>query len=1119
MRPFDPRLLPHLGPAAPALTGVVAAGTGSSLAAIGQMFALAHLLVVTVSGRSQALPTAIGWVVATFALRALCGFASDACAARASAQVSASLRHRLLTERLRRPADELDGVRDGELTLLLTHGITAIDPYLTRYLPAFLLAMLLPPLTLVAIGTQDLLSAVIVLVTLPLMPVFAALIGLATRDRAARQVRLLAALAGHFVDVMRGLPTLVVHGRAKAQSERIRKVTDDYRRASLATLRIAFASSAALELIATLSVALVAVVVGLRLAAGSMEFGTALVVLLLAPEAYWPIRRVGVEYHAAAEGAATFAAATDLLDTEPDEQRASELPVSETWPGVVVEGLEVVYPGRRRAALRLPRADLPARSLVAVVGPSGSGKSTLLDVLAAERRPTQGRLSCGGLLVQPQVRAAWQQRVARMSQRPWVSDATVRENLLVARPDASEPELWEALRRAGLHETVSELADGLDHRLGEDGRQLSAGQRARLALARVVLADRPLVLVDEPSAHLDPETRLLVDQTLVWLAERSTVVVVTHAHDLVHLADAVIELDAPDTDTDTDAGTSAPQPEPAPVRPREVAHGEETDAVTGLSRRRTAAWLALGVLAAAAGVALTVTSGWLIARAAEHPPVLYLSIAIVAVRTFGIARPLLRYVERLVGHDEALRLLARRRVEVYDAVVPLTPGALGRRRGDVLASVVDDVDALLDHRLRVQGPILTAAVVSLTALLLTAVVLPAGALPVLALLALTVLAALLARAAAERLDRVTVADRARLSTRVLEVLQSGRELVLWQADGAAMDDLDRIALRLHTATRRTAVRGAAARALVIAATGVSTAALAWVAAGAVGATDLRGPVAAGLLLLPLTLLDVTLPAVDAAALSARTRAAKGRLTSLAGLPPRVQEPRAASEVRVGSAAGATRLRARGLAGGWDAPVFSGLDLEVGPGDRLGVRGPSGSGKSTLAALLVRFLDPTAGTVSVSGAPLPTLPLDDVRRTVGLVEDDPHVFSTSVVENVRLARPGATREEVREALHAAALGDWVTDLPYGLDTMIGEGFDAVSGGERARLALSRAVLADAAVLVLDEPTAHLDTETAQAVAADVLRATEGRAVVWITHDDVALEAMDEVIDLGCREARL
>jgi ATP-binding cassette, subfamily C, bacterial CydCD len=1121
MRPLDPRLLPLLRPAARSLVGLVAAGVVGSVLLVAQTFAVAHLVVVVVRGEADRLPTAAALALLAFAARAAAGLAGDLCSARASAEVATSLRGRLVAATIELPAEEMSRQRGGELALLVTRGVAAIDPYLTRYLPALVLAAVLPPLTLVAIGTQDLLSAAIVAVTLPLVPVFAALVGLATRDRAQRQWRALGSLAGHFVDVVRGLPTLVVHRRATAQSGTIRRVADAHRRATLSTLRLAFASSAVLELVATLSVALVAVTVGVRLAAGSVGLPVALVVLLLAPEAYWPLRRVGAEFHAAAEGTATLTRALELLDAVPADPAASPATVPPTWPGVRLEEVRVTYPHRAGPALDLPGGlSLPASGLVAVTGPSGSGKSTLLGVLAGELAPGHGRVCAGPLLLDEASLGWWRRQVSWVPQRPWLVDGSVRQAIGIGRPDASEAELWQALARVGLRDVVASLPGGLEAPVGEDGERFSAGQRARLALARAVVAARPLVLVDEPSAHLDARTEAVVVDTLRWLARRSTVVAVTHSATLAAAADTRVALAAPAPAATTPVPTGT-GPVPAAVPRQEAASTvtvptKEEDRVSRLSRgsRGWSLTLLLGTLAASCGIALTVTSGWLITRAAEHPPLLFLMVAIVGVRAFGIGRPLFRYAERLVGHDAALRMLAARRAEVYDTVVPLTPGALGRRRGDVLASVVDDVDAVLDDRLRVRLPLLTLACVGVLAAGLGTLLLPVAGAAVAALVLATFATALVVRATVGRVERDLVRQRGLLSTRVLEAVQSARHLVLWQATGPAAGRVQEASAGLARSIRRSATRVALGRAVVSLLAGAALTAVAAGGTAEVAAGRLTGPGAAAALLLPLALLDVLAPVPDAAALSVRTRAARARLDALAQATPAVTSPDPAAP-----APGLPlTAHADGLAAGWADPVFEGLDLALPAGTRVGVVGPSGSGKSTLAAVLVRFVDPLSGQVRLDGTDLRSLHLDDVHRLVGLVDDDPYVFASSVLENVRLARPGASRAEVERVLREVSLGTWLDALPQGLDTLVGEGRDAVSGGERARLGLARALLADHPVLVLDEPTAHLDTTTAEAVATDVLDATRGRTLVWITHDAVALDAVDLVVDLGQHAAR-
>lgn len=1100
MRPLDPAVLAHLRPARRALAVVVAAGLAGGLLAVAQAVALGTTLVRLVSdpaGGAWHGPAA--WFAAAAAGRALAGWLGDAAAATAAGTVTVTMRRRLLEAVLLREAPGTARRSAAAVTVLATRGVGATEPYLTRYLPALVLAGVLPAVTVAVIAWIDWLSGLVVLLTLPLVPVFAVLIGLTTRERADRQWNRLQTLAGHFLDVVRGLPTLVAHRRAAAQSGAIRQVTDRYRRATADTLRVAFLSSAVLELVATLSVALVAVTVGLRLAHGGIDFETAMIVLLLAPEAYWPLRRVGAEFHAAAEGTAAFAQADEVLGaaaaTRVGLRPAAPVPV-------VVRDLRVTYPGRERPALDGIDLEVPARGLTVLTGPSGCGKSTLLDVLLGRRGPDAGTVSVGPdrtdlARVDPR---AWRDAVAWSAQRPWLRAGTLAQNLRVARPAAHDAQLWAALDRVSLREVVAGLPGGLDARLREDGTGLSAGQRARLSLARVVLADRPLVLLDEPTAHLDDATEDVLLRTLVDLARERAVVVVAHSPRVVALADHLVELPAPSTPATPSASVEAA------LTARPAATASEVPDDRPRFGERTG--LLLGAASVASGVALTATASWLVTRASAEPPVLHLMVAVVGVRLFGLARPVLRYAERLVSHDAALRVLAEQRARVYDRLVPLVPGALGvtgTRRGELLTAVVDDVDAEVDQRLRVRQPRRTAALVAAGTTAVAVLLDPVAGAVVALVCAVAALAAPLARRVAQACETRLVRDRAALSQQVGEVLGDGPHLVHWGAWRAALDRVDAVGRDLAAVGARSARGVAAARALPLL-TGAGGLLL---GAAALGDRFPAGSATLALLvMLPIALVDAFTPLADAGALGVRTAAARARLDALADRPPAVT-PGGGSPV----AAARPGVAVDAVTAGWSTrPVLRDLDLALRPGEKVAVVGPSGCGKTTLAALLLRFVDPVAGAVRLGGADLREVDPDEVRRAVGLVDDDPHVFATTVAENVRLARPDADDDAVVAALDRAGLGPWVRSLPDGLATFVGEGHADVSGGERARLALARSLLADPPVLVLDEPTAHLDTATAAAVARDVL-APGDRTVLWITHSRTGLDLVDRVVALG------
>ncbi|MER7607656.1 thiol reductant ABC exporter subunit CydD [Nocardioides sp. NPDC127503] len=1113
MRPNDPRLRAQLSVARRPLAVVVAAGVLGAVLLIAQTYAVTGLLISAIRDTGSVSGWALA-VVAVFAGRALVGVVSDVAGARAAGVVGADLRRRVVGVILRGRSGS-----SGSLSALATRGVSAAEPYLTRYVPALVLACVLPVMVLAVIVWTDPLSGLIVGLTLPLIPIFGVLVGLATRDQAASQWRAMSALAGHFLDVMKGLPTLVAFGRAGAQSRVIATITDRYRRRTLETLKIAFASSAVLELVATISVALVAVIIGVRLAAGSVDLQTALVVLLLAPEAYWPLRRVGTEFHAAAEGTATLEATADLSAHRWLSPASASEPVSKPTrlPSALhLDEVSITYPDRERPALAPVSATVPERGITAIVGPSGCGKSTLLATVAGLHETYAGTVELDGQT--PAAGDGWRRRFAYLPQRPVFVSGTIADNLRLGSPDATESDLWHVLKRVALADRIADLPGGLGADLAEDGRSLSAGERARLALARVVLSDRPWVLLDEPTAHLDPDTERIIADTVTDLARDRAVVLVAHRQALIDIADQVITLSAESPPAETSpasAETSLPSVETATADVSADVPDASADAPDGSARVALWGSAVVGGLSWASGVALTALAGWLIIKASYHPVILTLVAAMVGVRTFGIARPVLRYLERLWSHDSALRLLAKRRVEIYDALAPLVPGALPGRRGDVLASVVDDVDAVLDEELRVRLPIREYAVVAALAVLATALIDPVAA----AFTTATVLAAGaafgIAYAGAARAEHISVTVRARVSEQVVEATQTATERRMWQASEPVLDTLDDLAGTATRATTTAASASSLAKAIVLVTAGAA------VAATAAYATVGDGPMLALLTLVPLALAEPAATLADAGAARARTRAAQRRLDDLTSRSPAVEAPEHPEQLTDDTTITITDVTARP----GDGHSVEIPDLHVEPGARIGIVGPSGSGKSTLAALLLRFLDPDTGTITLGGRTTRDMDPQDVRKIVGLVDDDPHVFASSLVENVRLARPGATDDEVEQAIRRAHLGDWLDALPAGLKTRLGDGAAEVSGGERARLAVARSLLAGHKVLVLDEPLAHLDTATAASLAREVLAREDGstagaepgphggtKTVLWMTHTSTGLGLTDTVVSL-------
>ncbi|WP_190174474.1 thiol reductant ABC exporter subunit CydD [Streptomyces mirabilis] len=1128
MKPIDPRLLRYARATRFFLMAVVGLGAAGAALVIAQAMLIAEVVVGAFQhGHSASeLRTPLVLLVAVAIGRAVVSWLTELAAHRASAAVKSELRGRLLERAAALGPGWLSGQRTGSLVALATRGVDALDDYFSRYLPQLGLAVVVPVAVLARIVTEDWVSAAIIVVTLPLIPVFMVLIGWATRSQMDRQWRLLSRLSGHFLDVVAGLPTLKVFGRAKAQAESIRRITGEYRQATMRTLRIAFLSSFALELLATISVALVAVTIGMRLVHGDMDLYVGLVILVLAPEAYLPLRQVGAQYHAAAEGLAAAEEIFSVLETPVPATGSLVAPEGE----IGFEGVTVRYSGRSGDAVSDVSFVVGPGETVALVGPSGVGKSTLLNVLLGFVEPVAGRVRIGGVDLAEADVEEWRSRVAWVPQRPHLYAGSIAENVRLARLDADDAAVRRALADAGALEFVDALPDGVGTVLGEDGSGLSAGQRQRLALARAFLADRPVLLLDEPTASLDGATEAEVVAAVRRLAVGRTVLLVVHRPALLEVADRVVRLEAAASVVATGSVHGEGAKELPTVEPEGVSAAATEEAHTAPPRRggvlarvratagprsgRFALALLLGSLALGSAVGLMATSGWLISRASQQPPVMYLMLAVTATRAFGIGRAVFRYAERLVSHDAVLRMLADTRVAVYRRLERLAPAGLRTaRRGDLLSRLVADVDALQDYWLRWLLPAGAALLVSAASVGFTAWLLPeAGAALAAGLLAAGVGVPLLTGAVARRAEHRLSPARGALATRVADLLTGTAELTV----AGALPTRTAEARRADTVLTRIASRAATATALgdglTALATGLTVAATALVGAQAVADGRLSGVAMAVVVLTPLAAFEAVLGLPLAVQYRQRVRRSAERVYEVLDAPDPVREP----ELPQPAPASPFPLRVQGLGArhaGQDRDALAGLDLTLEQGRRVAVVGPSGSGKTTLAQVLLRFLDAEAGTYTLGGTDAYGMDGDDVRRLVGLCAQDAHLFDSTVRENLLLARKNATEAELRDALARARLLEWADGLPDGLDTLIGEHGARLSGGQRQRLALARALLADFPVLVLDEPAEHLDLPTADALTADLLAATEGRTTLLITHRLAGLAAVDEVIVLA------
>ncbi|MGH3950279.1 MAG: thiol reductant ABC exporter subunit CydD [Pseudonocardiaceae bacterium] len=1051
-----------------------------------QAFMLASVLASMVDGRANELSAPLLVLVVVVAGRALVGWATRVVSARAAVGVKEELRARTVDHALTLGPEWIAARGIGELTSLATRGLDALDGYFTEYLPALVTACVVPLAVGAAILFADWPSAVIIALTVPLLPMFAILVGKHTADRVSSAADAVHRLSGHLLELVRALPVLTAFGRADAQAESVRRVSDRHRRTTVDTLKVAFSSAFTLELIATLSVALVAVVIGVRLVSGEMSLAIALGVLLLAPECYQPLRAVGAAFHASEDGLEAVRRVGAVLAEgagrpAPSRERAGR---SAPDPELAMAGLRVSeLRVDRRGGYAPDGASFEARrgEITWLNTPSGAGKSTTLAVLLGFVRPSSGTVTVGGIPLADRDLSTWRRSVAWVPQFPILSADTVRDELAGATADIdAEPSA------ADIEQVTGKLA--IHDLLEREPSELSTGQRQRVAVARALLRVRHsawLLLLDEPTAHVDETNAARVMAAIREAADAGAAVVLA-AHTAADAGALPAEQHA--EGPPGGSGPSTADPEAAPLPLQTLLDG------------RLLGGVALGALSLIAGVALTATSGWLIAKASQQPPILTLTVAIVGVRLFGLGRATLRYLERLATHDAAFRAATRLRVRLWLALARLGPArTLGLRSGEGQRRLVDDIDTVRDLVPRVLTPPLVVGVVSVCAVLALTLVLPAAGAVLAVAVALGGLIAMLVSFRVERRAASALAEgRRTVRAQVLVLLDAAAELLAFGGASRRRAELAASDHRLTSLALREAWGGGVAGAMITLATGAAAVGCAWVAGKGVAAGELDPVLAPLLVLVPLALAEVLALLPPVAAHAETLRQARSRLAAVfdpAGSQCGVRDIQRPQR-HIGD------IRLNGVSVRWpDAaqPALHEVDLHVPAGTQVAVLGPSGAGKSTLLATLLGFLTPERGT-----ACLP--------EHVVWAPQEPQLVSTTLAENLRLGDPHATDEQLADVLRAVCLGEF-TDR---LHVVLGSAGAGLSGGQAGRVSLARALLAAEryghGVVLLDEPTAHLDADTASTVLGHLRSRLAGHTVVHVTHRPEETHSADLILDV-------
>ena len=1102
-------------------------------------------------------------------VRLLAHYIQESVANRLGSAVKATFRERALEHMFKLGVQHKE--RHGDVIHMLTDGLEQVDAYVARYIPQILYAIMIPLIMGIAIVDTLPIIGIILIITVPLIPFFMILIGKQADRLNKEQWERMSFLSGHFLDVLQGITTLKLFGRAKDQIKVIGRLSEEFKDSTLRVLRVAFLSALVLELVSTISTALIAVYLGLTLLDGEISFFSAFFILLLAPEFYTPFRQLGAAFHTGMAGKTSILKYEEFMNRQPSLPIGGQSQLKGKVQAIEIKDLTFTYEDSENGVQHIS-LEAKRNSPIMLVGESGAGKSTIAHIIGGFLTAPKGSVTIDGLDLCDIDIEWWRQQITYVSQHPHIMKGTLREVLSFGM-DVSDKEILDACKEVQLLDVISRHADGLDAVIGEGGLGLSGGERQRVALARAFLRKGQVLILDEVTAHLDVKTESIISTAIQQLMKDKIVIIIGHRLQTMHWASKLYVLkqgiiiqqgsyeelvavdgyfkdlvasglgqfssaieeelkagkystaqhiaamdetlkqaciiDAKKQEVITDAVTKSSILDKHDVKIQKMGLQGWKLLFAVLSPAKWSLVLALifTFLTVFMNVGLLTVSSWLLASAALQPGLTYLSLAIVGVRFFGVSRAVCRYFERYTSHRMAFQGLYGLRLWFYAHLEPLAPAILKRfGAGDMLGRIMGDIEVLQFFYLRTLIP--PVAAIALTALVAygASTIDDSLVMPILmAALVLGVVVPLVVYAHNKQSLRAIGPKQGDYKALLSDTMDSLEDVISYGNENLVYKRIQQM-MRHVDGHKGTIDRGMnLGNTLFLGGVQLTVVVVAIMAANALTGAWASVMVAVAAIGTQ-AWFEALQPMIAAVHHGAESKVATSRLIALANEPLPVVEPSEPKPFNPNR-----DITFTNVSFGYDHAhtIYENLRLDIKQGQSIAIVGASGSGKTTLFNMLERLYDYN-GSIHVGDVELKDISMDTWRNALGTITQDTYIFHASFGDNIRLARPEATADELEQAIHRASLQNVVDKLSDGIHTIVGSGGHGLSGGERQRVALARLFLRNPQIVLLDEPLEGLDQVTRKALHRDLMHYVEGKTCLYITHQLEGLEQMDRIL---------